>query len=485
MFETELSRAVQAGEVKRVAELLKTLKHLGNCQKSKKEELSTRSQYNILTKAVTSGHADIVKLLLDMNFQFVTNDSRINLIRPPLLHTAIRSNHLPIVKHLLAAGADPNSQKLIANDSVGRKLPALSEAIVAQNESMVELLLDHGADAKFIYNTQTFTPLIEAALTGNARIIEKLLDHGANAYHMGPYGGMNALCCAVKSGNVEAVELMLTKGIEVDAGDRTALFTAVDERRVEMIDCLLLFGARADFNQTGPVTGTPLHLAAKKCQTDAIKKFLQQGFDVNARNAFGETPLHCCASSAEANVLDTMRYLLDHGASVDDIYAQGESPLFYAARSPFALSVDLMQLLVDCGASVNRRNNKGETVVQAALDAPDSKNAIALLKIIVGLRSKGFVVCEEVLKYIESQPDLQDYFRQYEDELTHMINTEIEGARITVYDLLQTEDEDKMKEYVRKDAIVGFVASSALEERYPAHVEMVQRFLNKFIELCY
>jgi ankyrin repeat protein len=37
---------------------------------------------------------------------------------------------------------------------------------------------------------------------------------------------------------------------------------------------------------------TPLHIAARKNNTDVMEVLVHHGADVNARNCFGDTPLH-------------------------------------------------------------------------------------------------------------------------------------------------------------------------------------------------
>ncbi|KAF8182972.1 ankyrin repeat-containing domain protein, partial [Mycena galopus ATCC 62051] len=82
-----------------------------------------------LEKAVESGHADIVRILLARQAKF---DDR-------LVQIAVAGGFAEIVNALLKAGADPNVDVAFWEDT------ALETAVNAGNKYLVQMLLDHGA----------------------------------------------------------------------------------------------------------------------------------------------------------------------------------------------------------------------------------------------------------------------------------------------------------------------------------------------------
>lgn len=94
----------------------------------------------------------------------------------------------------------------------------LAEAALADNRSMVQTLLDKGADINH-KNVEMNTPLHFAALIGSSGMIEFLLQKGAKINSVNIYGE-SSLFGAVSSGNIEAVGILLKYGPEVNYLDR-------------------------------------------------------------------------------------------------------------------------------------------------------------------------------------------------------------------------------------------------------------------------
>lgn len=82
-----------------------------------------------------------------------------------------------IVELLLQAGADPDSSGISATHI---KYSVLFKAIKNNNERIVKLLLQYGANPNFETDTED-TPLLEAISTGNPEIVRLLLQAGADA----------------------------------------------------------------------------------------------------------------------------------------------------------------------------------------------------------------------------------------------------------------------------------------------------------------
>ena len=79
--------------------------------------------------------------------------------------------------------------------------------------------------------------------------------------------------------------------------------------------------------------------------------------DINARNEYGETPLHIAASRRNVN---RARTLISDGADVNAENDDGETPLHYAALEG---NTSMARMLVKAGADVNAKDKRGRTAL--------------------------------------------------------------------------------------------------------------------------
>lgn len=113
------------------------------------------------------------------------------------------------------------------------------------------------------------------------------------------------------------------------------------------------------------VGGNALHRAVQFGEADKIKKLMQSGIDVEARNSRGFTPLHEAIWGGKQEIV---KLLLEGGANVNaPINTQGLdwAPLHEAARFGFNGIIDM---LLEKGADINSRNTKGRTPLDIAVE---------------------------------------------------------------------------------------------------------------------
>lgn len=103
--------------------------------------------------------------------------------------------------------------------------------------------------------------------------------------------------------------------------------------------------------------------AARRGELDAIKKYLADGGDVNARNEQGDTPLAAAALVGEDRLVG---YLIDQGADANAKNNERDTPLHGAA---YLGQFQVAQLLVASGADINARNREGRTPLDNAFVA--------------------------------------------------------------------------------------------------------------------
>lgn len=95
---------------------------------------------------------------------------------------------------------------------------------------------------------------------------------------------------------------------------------------------------------------TPLHIAASTGYTSVVKLLLEHEADVNAKNKIRETPLHCASSEG---IIGNVELLLEHKADVNAINKDGDTPLHLACKESY---LEAVKLLLKSGADINIKN---------------------------------------------------------------------------------------------------------------------------------
>jgi len=258
----------------------------------------------------------------------------------PDIWTAAAEGNIDVVEQHIAAGTDINGVlvKGITEDTAGYGGTPLHIAVLSNQEEVVEVLLDNGAD-------------IEAKAADS-------------------YGG-TALHWAASAGNVDMVQLLVEAAADVNAADTTgatpldgALLWERDVRRAEkdqIADFLL---------QNGGNSTIDIWTAATFGLVDIVEQRLDDGWDVNGTfiaegvPGSGGSPLHIAVLSNQEEVAE---FLLQRGADIDvnadDEY--GGTPLHWVA---FFVNYDMVELLVEAGADVNALDASGSTPLDAVLE---------------------------------------------------------------------------------------------------------------------
>lgn len=223
------------------------------------------------------------------------------------LHYAVFNNNISIINSLISNNADVN----IRNN--GGQAPlhiAVWDGMTtegqykAKNNSVVSLLIRHGANVNMSINEDGTTPLFIAASVNNIEAMSTLIKNNANINYCNS-DTINAAYVALYNKNYDAFNYLIQHGIDINHR-----FTYGDFK-----DATLLHMIASKEHWNNPYN-------------DMWKALLKKHADVNVKDFAGYTPL---------------MYSLKHRWYISD-------------------ELDMARALIDAGASVNVKSDNGETV---------------------------------------------------------------------------------------------------------------------------
>jgi len=278
------------------------------------------------------------------------------------LHEAAASGDIVQVKSLVSKDADVNIK-----DKWGST--PLHTAANKGHMEIAKFLIAKGADVN-IKDKWGWTPLHRAAMKGHSEIAKVLISKGANVNTKNT-AGWTALHLAASGGHKDMVELLIDSGanLSVDKGDDdtpTAVVMASTvpvHKAKAVIELLVAKGAKvSDF-----------HLAAYMGDIEKLRKYIQNGTDINLQDECGSTALHAAANSGNKEIAE---YLISQGAHLDAKQKELRlTPLYYAAIHNHQ---DIVDLLLAKGADINTKDESGYTLLHNAI-FETQKDAVELL----------------------------------------------------------------------------------------------------------
>lgn len=186
--------------------------------------------------------------------------------------------------------------------------------------------------------------------------------------------GRTALHYAAERGFTRLVHHLLASGVEVDGRDlidETPLSLAVINGQPGCVYELLLAGADREA-QTAFGRGTPLHRAVEWNRVNVARLLLDWGADPNARNRWGQTPLHVEADNGwHPNTAGTM-LLLERGAKPELADVDGFNTLQHAAAHG---NRAVLEVFVARGESLDVQTPRGSSLLDLALQRRADESA--------------------------------------------------------------------------------------------------------------
>jgi len=247
--------------------------------------------------AISKGDLAKVKELIEKDPQLL--NAR-NARQSTPLHVAVDVNNEPISRYLLEKGADPNAVN-------GNNWAPL---FYAKEKEIAKLLVEKGADINF--EASNGTALSWLLLYRRKEVVEYLLEKGVNLPEIGTSQSIGLLIQSLKSGSIKFLEKYMQQGFDPLYKSETKsnlLHYASESNSVELIEKLIIL--EIPVKKTNIFGFTPLHIAALKGNTQAVKLFAQKGVDINSRTNDGKTPYNL---AVEAKKDETAEYMISIGA---------------------------------------------------------------------------------------------------------------------------------------------------------------------------
>jgi len=275
---------------------------------------------------------------------------------------AARNGHEPVVRALVAGGADP---RLTNGDGV----TAMAIAIVNDRFDLASVLLDLGSDPSdgslyFAVDMHDATTDMRARDGSRLRadhtntltaldLVTRLLDRGAdpNKAFVGKLHS-TTLCCsedinaspffrAAIAADVEALKLMLAHGARVEwspapppkTEGRAGAPPGRSGNAGKTPIMVAMVGGRGAPFAAGPgferLSAPPFREESNRSTADAVKTLLAAGADPNVKAPDGSTPLHQAVAARQVEII---RALVGAGARLDAVNRENLTPLLLAEK---------------------------------------------------------------------------------------------------------------------------------------------------------
>ncbi len=247
--------------------------------------------------------------------------------------------------------------------SKGAKIENLPAAIVAGNLPMVKDLVAKGADV----NPDGNTPLFYAIKNNQNKIAKYLISAGADINAKND-NGTSPMHIAAQSGNIKMAKFLLKKGAQLEAkdnGNATPLYYAAASNQDKMVKYLLSKGA----NPNAVLDNwTALWFVCSRGKKKMVETLLAGGADVNYETDLASNPVDAvvrlCGDCSLQDKEDMLKTLIKYGA---DINAAIPHSKWNVLDMEIVLdpNIEKAQWLVKMGADVNKGKLKGLYMITA------------------------------------------------------------------------------------------------------------------------
>ncbi|XP_053598661.1 alpha-latrotoxin-Lhe1a-like [Microplitis demolitor] len=324
-----------------------------------------------------------------------------------------------------------------------------TESMKASLEKIVEIdtIYVDKSNPNLIYGSL----LHVAAEVGNFEAFKLLIDRGANIHTCIRQTEETVLHHAVQSKNHQIVEYLLKNGVNVNVKstkysnhpEETALHLAVRDKGSRTIVRLLL-EYKADVNVRSKRGVTPIILAIRNSNVDAMRLLFQFGADINwTYKNNGKTLSIFDAVIESINVHDVLFCMIEFLVNKNHVNNINNLPLFQRhlilhQSVKLGGQLKFISTLIHAGIDTNTVDADDKLLIECVYALSRNPHYIYFIKQhIVRLLAAGFYVCERNIKAIEGKFD--DYFDECHMEVIKMKNEKIAGSSVSFLDVLHKD----------------------------------------------
>ncbi|MCJ1475930.1 hypothetical protein MMC13_004594 [Lambiella insularis] len=246
-----------------------------------------------------------------------------------LLLYAIDRGTPDMCKYLLQAGVDPRIEDFHKRSAVG----ALMNLVVMEIDADYAELASRFSGEDWSTNMR-FSTLHRAVLNLSDNDLQPHSKSSQNLMNVQTVLDESTLCIDDR-----------------DAYGKTALYWAVEQRNLALVDVLLQRGADPNASK---YQRSALHSA--RAHPEILTLLVKHGADVRSSDYEGMTVLHCVSWAQENQ--KAVKLLIDHGAIVDARSVHGNTPLMDAVMG---YQVENVRCLLQNGANINAMDLRGYT----------------------------------------------------------------------------------------------------------------------------
>ncbi|XP_054286674.1 protein phosphatase 1 regulatory subunit 16A isoform X1 [Macrosteles quadrilineatus] len=240
-----------------------------------------------------------------------TNHRRIRFSDSVMLLEAASRNDITEVERLLEKGVSPDS----TNED---GLTALHQCCIDDNEEMMKLLLQYGANVN-AEDSEKWTPLHAAATCGHLHLVRYLIASGADLLAVNADGNMAYDICEDEAALEHIESEMARRGVTQQLIDETRALTETQM----LADLTQAAAAGADLELHDDHGATPLHIAAANGYLRVVEFLLDQHVSTDVKDNDDWQPVHAAACWGH---LEVVELLVHNGADLNARTKHDETP---------------------------------------------------------------------------------------------------------------------------------------------------------------
>lgn len=185
---------------------------------------------------------------------------------------------------------------------------------------------------------------------------------------------------ACKAGNLEIVKILLENGANVNythwdrsrnqGSPLTNAAGSLSDERLHVIKLLIQYGADVNYeNSAGnDALSCAVYASSERYDTIEIIEYLEQK-GINIYKKYPENDNTLLHKACECDSLLVIQYLINHrGFDVNAVNADGDTPLIYFLRFASNRKKETLETLILLGADVEIRNKDGKTAYDYAVE---------------------------------------------------------------------------------------------------------------------